>query len=135
MSHLHSGSCLCGAVQFNLEGEFKQFMLCHCSRCRKMTGTGNCANLFAPGAKLTWIKGEEKLNFYRHKDTNFARCFCSNCSSNVPFDAKDRGVVVVPAGSLDTDVNLSPQAHIFMDSKSNWDYDLQNVPCFEKRPT
>ena len=135
MINFHKGSCLCGAVHFELEGEFKKFMLCHCSRCRKASGAGNCANLFAPGAKLTWLKGEDDISFYRHKDTNFARYFCSKCGSNVPNDAKSRGLVVVPAGCLDTDVDIRPQAHIFMESKSNWDQKSHNVPCFDNAPS
>ncbi len=135
MSHLHTGSCLCGAVKFELEGEFKKFFLCHCSRCRKTSGSAHCASLFAPGAALRWLSGEEKLNFYRLEDTNFARTFCSVCGSNVPTDAKSRGLVVVPAGCLDTDVDITPQAHIFMDSKGNWDQRLVDVPAFDGMPS
>jgi hypothetical protein len=134
MSHIHTGSCLCGTVKFELEGEFKKFFLCHCSRCRKSSGSAHCANLFAPGAQLTWLKGEDKLSFYRHEDTHFARMFCSVCGSNVPIDAKSRGLVVVPAGCLDTDVDITPQAHIFMDSKGNWDQRLVDVPAFDGMP-
>ena len=134
MSHLHTGSCLCSAVKFKLEGEFKKFFLCHCSRCRKTSGTAHCANLFAPGATLTWLSGEDKLSFYRLENTNFARTFCSVCGSNVPTDAKTRGLVVVPAGSLDTKVDLAPQAHIFMDSRANWDEKLNEITCFDQLP-
>lgn len=134
MNHIHSGSCLCGAVKFELEGEFKKFFLCHCSRCRKTSGTAHCANLFAPGATLNWVSGEDKLSFYRLEDTNFARTFCSVCGSNVPTDAKTRGLVVVPAGCLDSDVDITPQAHIFMNSKGNWDDHLSDVPAFETMP-
>lgn len=135
MSHLHTGSCLCGAVKFELKGEFKKFFLCHCSRCRKTSGSAHCASLFAPGAALRWLSGEEKLNFYRLEDTNFARTFCSVCGSNVPTDAKSRGLVVVPAGCLDTDVDITPHAHIFMDSKGNWDQRLVDVPAFDGMPS
>lgn len=134
MSHLHTGSCLCGAVKFELEGEFKKFFLCHCSRCRKTSGTAHCANLFAPDATLTWLSGEDKLSFYRLEDTHFARTFCSTCGSSVPTNAKSRGLVVVPAGCLDTDVDITPQAHIFMNSKGNWDEHLGDIPAFEAMP-
>lgn len=134
MSHLHTGSCLCGAVKFELEGEFKKFFLCHCSRCQKTSGSAHCANLFAPGAKLTWLSGEDKLSFYQLENTHFSRTFCSACGSNVPTDAKARDVVVVPAGCLDSEVDITPQAHIFMGSKGNWDEHLSEVPAFETLP-
>jgi hypothetical protein len=135
MSQIHTGSCLCGAVKFELDGEFKKFFLCHCSRCRKTSGTAHCANLFAPGAILNWLSGEDKLSFYRLENTNFARTFCSVCGSNMPTDAKSRCLVVVPAGCLDTDVDLTPQAHIFMDSKGNWDNTFNSLPTFDEMPT
>jgi len=135
MTQIHSGSCLCNAVKFEMEGEFKKFFLCHCSRCRKTSGSAHCANIFAPGAKLNWIIGEENLSFYRHEDTNFARNFCSICSSLMPVNAKARGMVVMPAGCLDTDIDITPQAHIFTDSKCNWDAILNNTPTFEKMPS
>ncbi|MGP3372532.1 GFA family protein, partial [Escherichia coli] len=84
MNHLHTGSCLCGTVKFELEGEFQKFFLCHCSRCQKTSGSAHCANLFAPGAKLTWLSGEDKLSFYQLENTHFSRTFCSVCGSNVP---------------------------------------------------
>jgi hypothetical protein len=47
---MHFGSCLCGAVRFEVEGEFQRFYLCHCGHCRKDTGSApHAANLFAPG--------------------------------------------------------------------------------------
>lgn len=134
MEHTYTGSCLCGRVKFNLEGEFEKFFFCHCSRCRKVSGSAHCANLFAPSATLTWLSGEDNIGFYRHEGTNFARNFCSTCSSLVPLHIEARNTVIVPAGCLDTDVDIMPQAHIFTDSKGNWDHVLNDILCFEKRP-
>ena len=134
MQQTHTGSCLCGNVKFEMKGDFKQFFFCHCSRCRKMSGSAHCANLFAPGAKLRWLSGENKLSFYQLEGTNFARNFCSTCSTPLPRYVKTRDIVVVPAGCLDSDVDISPQAHIFTDSKGNWDEVLNDIPCFEQRP-
>jgi len=118
-----------------MEGEFTRFMLCHCSRCRKITGSAHCANLFSISGKLTWLSGEDKLHLYRHPDTNFARNFCSICSSTMPIYVAARDLVVLPAGCLDSDVELTPQAHIFTGSKSNWDAILNDTPTFEKMPS
>lgn len=134
MSHVHTGSCLCGATKFELTGEFKKFFLCHCSRCRKTSGSAHCANLFAPGAKLNWLKGEDKVSFYQHPETNFGRNFCSICSSLLPRYVEKSDLVVTPAGCLDTPVDIEPQAHIFIGSKGNWDGVLNNAHQFEKMP-
>ena len=135
MEKNHTGSCLCGSVKFEMEGEFKKFFFCHCSRCRKMSGSAHCANLFAPGAKLTWLSGEDNISFYRLEGTRFARNFCSTCSSLLPIHVKTGDIVVMPAGCLDTDVTITPQAHIFTDSKGNWDEVLNDIPCFDQMPT
>jgi hypothetical protein len=134
MVQKHAGSCLCNAVKFEMEGEFKKFFFCHCSRCRKTSGSAHCANLFAPGAKLTWLSGEDNIRFYQLEGANFARNFCSTCSTLVPIYVKARDMVVVPAGCLDTDIDIKPQAHIFTDSKGNWDEILNDIPRFEKMP-
>jgi hypothetical protein len=134
MTTIHTGSCLCGAVQFEMEGEFKKFFLCHCSRCRKISGSAHCANLFAPGAKLRWLSGKNKLSLYRHEGANFSRQFCSICSSTMPLHIEARDIVVMPAGCLDNDIDIKPQAHIFTDSKGNWDDILNDTPTFETMP-
>ena len=46
MGTTHSGTCLCGAVRFEISGSFERFYLCHCSRCRKGSGSAHAANLF-----------------------------------------------------------------------------------------
>ena len=54
-----TGSCLCGSVKYELEGKAERFYHCHCSRCRKATGTGHASNLLVtPLASLTWTEGE-----------------------------------------------------------------------------
>jgi len=57
------GSCLCGAVQYQVTGEAKRFYHCHCSRCRKPTGTGHASNLSLQPGALKWLSGEEHILF------------------------------------------------------------------------
>ncbi|MDB4837427.1 GFA family protein [Marinomonas sp.] len=135
METIHTGSCLCGVATFQIEGQFQKFFMCHCSRCQKTSGSAHCANLFAPGAKLTWLSGKEKVSFYRHPDTNYARNFCSVCSSLLPLHVEARDIVATPAGCLDTEVGIAPQAHLFSNSKGNWDNILNDAPVFEKMPS
>jgi hypothetical protein len=53
------GSCLCGAVKYEVTGEPRRFYHCHCSRCRKATGTGHASNLFLQPGALKWLSGEQ----------------------------------------------------------------------------
>lgn len=128
----HSGSCLCGAVKFTIDGEFERFYLCHCGHCRKDSGSAHAANLFASKASLQWLSGEDKVAVFRLRETRHQRSFCSTCGSALPF-ASPFGWVV-PAGCLDTDLSRRPDAHLFFASKANWDQRLETVPAFDGFP-
>jgi len=132
MTATHAGSCQCGSVRYEVTGDFQRFFLCHCKRCRKNTGSAHATNLFAPGATLTWLSGEDKVRNYRIPDTRHGKAFCVECGAALP-RTRD-GMVVVPAGSLDTDVNLRPTAHIFLEFKANWDDRLEDVAKFQGLP-
>lgn len=132
MTKTHSGSCRCGAVTYELEGEFKRFFLCHCKRCRKASGSSNAANLFAPDAKLTWLTGEDKVKSFTLPDTRHGRSFCIECGGMLP-RIRD-GMAVVPAGSLDTEIDIRPEAHIFMEFRADWDDHLEDVEKLDGGP-
>lgn len=129
----HSGGCLCGAVRFEIDGPFEQFFLCHCSRCRKGSGTAHASNLFSNSARLTWLSGEDQVRSFTVEGTRFTRSFCVNCGSFLPNVAAN-GRLKVPAGSLDTPVSLRPVAHIFAGSRADWDDHLEDVPSYDERP-
>ncbi|MBB3045907.1 hypothetical protein FHR99_000143 [Litorivivens lipolytica] len=128
----HQGSCLCGEVAFQVDCDFNGFYLCHCSRCRKDTGSAHGANLFAADAAFRWLKGQEYVTTFKLADTLHARSFCSKCGSALPLLNEDSQSVVVPAGSLDNDPGVQPTAHIFMGSKAAWDVDLNDVTAYEE---
>ncbi len=128
----YSGSCLCGKVVFEVEGEFENFYLCHCERCRKDTGSAHAANLFSSRAELRWVSGEEHVRVF---DLNgHVKGFCSLCGSALPNMQMDGALLVVPAGSLDCDVPIRPDGHIFMANKANWDAQLEDIPTFDRLP-
>lgn len=127
------GSCLCKKVAFEVNAEFIGFFLCHCSRCRKVTGTAHAANLFAKTFDLKWISGEESAKTYRLPESRFTKSFCETCGSGLPFIGTS-GSLVVPAGSLDCDLDLKPYSHIFVGSRANWDQDLELVNRVDALP-
>lgn len=129
----HLGSCLCGAVQFKVTGTFEHFYLCHCSHCRKDTGSAHAANLFSSTAKLVWLAGQEQVSTFNLLRTRHTRCFCSVCGSALPYASPK--LVVVPAGSLDTQPSVTPDANIFMASRAAWDRNLALAPGFDTFPS
>ncbi|MFA0811908.1 GFA family protein [Microbulbifer epialgicus] len=128
------GSCLCGEVHFEVEGNFESFFLCHCSHCRKDTGSAHAASLFSTSAKLKWTAGEQRVMVFKLPKTRHMKSFCSNCGSALPFIDKEGSYLAVPAGSLDCKIPIEPTAHIFMASKADWDQNLEKALKFETFP-
>jgi hypothetical protein len=133
MSDQYSGSCLCGAVRFVIEGDFERFYLCHCEYCRKDTGSAHAANLFSSSATLTWISGEASVRSFNLPGTRHAKSFCLVCGSALPMQQAGKRLVV-PAGSLDSDIPIRPNGHIFVGSRAGWDHALEKLPCAERFP-
>jgi hypothetical protein len=131
-----TGSCLCGGVSYEITGEAGQFWHCHCSRCRKASGTGHATNILLKPDSVTWTAGEELLRFYKVPDAKrFATVFCSVCGSLMPRVAPDHSIAVVPAGTLDEEPGIRPQGRIFQDSRSNWSCDNAELPTFDTYPS
>ena len=95
-------SCLCGVVTYEISEPFLSFVHCHCSRCRKATGSAHATNLRVPAGQFTWTSGQEKsVRFDLPEAQSFATTFCSCCGSPLPHLTRSGRSVIVPAGSLD----------------------------------
>lgn len=129
------GSCLCGAVRFTARGEPARFYHCHCSRCRKVSGTGHASNLFMKGT-LDWQQGEDRIvDFKLPTAERFANSFCATCGSRLPRFIEKLGVVFIPAGALDDEPGIEPQARIFTGSRTAWSCTAATLPEFPEYPS
>lgn len=129
----YAGSCLCGTVRFEVHGDFDSFYLCHCQYCQKDTGSAHAANLFSQSAKLTWLAGADAVTSYTLPATRHKKSFCKSCGSALP-NTQLAGLLVVPAGCLDTEVSILPTAQIFTSSRAAWDRAFGEVPEFGSLP-
>ena len=130
----YTGSCLCQGVKFIVTGDFERFYLCHCSYCRKDTGSAHAANLFSTTAKLEWLKRETEIRTFQLPESNHAKAFCTNCGSALPNLQMGGQLLVVPAGCIDTALEKRPDAHLFMASKAAWDHALEQIDQFKQLP-
>lgn len=131
---IYKGSCLCGEITFEIEGDFENFFLCHCERCRKDTGSVHASNLFSTTAKLRWLSGQNKTKTFNYKSEGHIKSFCPNCGSALPNIQFDGKLLVVPAGSIDSVIKMKPQGHIYCANKASWDNDLEKIPKYEELP-
>jgi hypothetical protein len=131
-----SGSCLCGHVAYAVTGAPLRFMYCHCSRCRLARGAAHAANLFYAADGFRWLRGADDVVDYALPEARyFAVAFCRRCGSTLPRVSTERGVVVLPAGSLDTEPGLRAQAHIHVGSRAAWDrIGADGLPQFDTVP-
>lgn len=129
----HQGSCLCGRVRFTVQGDFDSFYLCHCQHCRKDSGSAHAANLFSHSAELRWDSGADAVTSFTLAGTRHSRSFCQSCGSALP-NTPVPGLLVVPAGCLDSEISTPANAHIFLASRASWDAHLEELPGFEGLP-
>lgn len=125
------GGCLCGAVRYEINGAPLRFYHCHCERCRKASGTGHATNLMIQTDKIDWLQGESQINRYKVPEAErFTNCFCKICGGRVPRYVPEFDYVMIPAGSLDHDPSITPQARIFWDSRAEWSCSGDTLPVF-----
>ena len=130
------GSCLCNEVQYEITGSLGVFQYCHCSRCRKFTGSAYAANIIVAPNQFRWLEGEELLGRYEVPEArHFATSFCKNCGSSLPWLAKSGKSVVIPAGTLDGDPEIRPFQNIFYGSRADWYQEASELIKYDELPT
>ena len=129
-----TGSCLCGGVTYTATGEVTRVYHCHCSRCRKATGTGHATNAFMKGT-LVFDTGEALIGRFKVPEAErFTNAFCTTFGARLPRFNASAGMVFIPAGSLDVALDVKPQARIFMDSKAEWSCGAEALPEYATYP-
>jgi len=115
------GSCLCGGVAYEVRGAIQAIRNCHCARCRKARGAAHASNLVVAADALRFVRGEPLLRSYKIPEARFfTQVFCGTCGAKLPRVDRERGIGVVPMGSLDDDPGRAPDHHIFVGSKAPW---------------
>jgi hypothetical protein len=96
---MHKGSCLCGAVEYEIDGELGPIVYCHCSRCRKANGSAFAAISPVASSDFHIVKGQEHLRSYRSA-SGVHRVFCGICGSPIIGKRENLSETVrVPAGA------------------------------------
>ena len=123
------GSCECQGVVFELIGEPRDVVFCHCSQCRKTSGHYWAATQVSKG-NLNLIKATS-LSWYDSSD-KARRGFCSVCGSSIFYERKGIDKISVSAGSLEIPTSLDRMRHIYVASKGDY-YDISDdLPQFEE---
>lgn len=116
-----AGACNCGAVAFEILSDITDVFVCHCSICRKATGTNGIAVVVFNSSDFRWLRGEDQFQRWRKPGHDWEMSFCRTCGSPLP-GADDDTQVFVPAGLITQGgEQLTVKHHIWVGSKAVWD--------------
>lgn len=120
---MKTGGCLCGAITYEVRGELRPIIACHCNQCRRTSGHYVAAT--QTRAEDLTIRGES-LTWFRSSDTA-ERGFCAHCGSNLFWRKFDSDHVSIWAGTLDGPTGLRMEGQVHAQSAGDY-YDLPDVP-------
>lgn len=123
---------MCGGVRYELSAPFRRANFCHCSRCRKHTGSIASPQGRVPREGFRLLTGEELLTVYKPEDGGMAKVFCSRCGSSL-FGGTwpDGPEVSVRLGTLDGEPEVGPQFHSFRGEAAGWYALTDDLPSYE----
>ena len=128
------GRCLCGQVQFELQGELRGVVNCHCSKCRKFHGNyGAYTSIKVEKLNITKQKSLKWFKSPTDETPNVHRGFCSECGSSLFWHPKDHPYIAVAAGSLDAPTNLKTIGHVWCSQIADYYQIADELPQFDER--
>ena len=125
-----SGACLCGAVGYTVADEFDYALNCHCSNCRRTTGSAFKPFAGLPRHKFNLGHGLDDLMIYGDEATHDAHC--RRCGSLLYSVVRNGAFVHVAMGTLRDDPTIRPTAHIFVGSKAPWFEITDRLPQYQE---
>ena len=128
-----SGGCLCGQIRFELDQAVGPFELCHCPRCRKVSGSAFVAAIGVRVEDFRFLCGEDQIETFtlpvRSDPPAYSVSFCRNCGSAAPAPPAT-GWFEIAAGLLDDEPVLRPDKHIYVDCASSWWEFMDSLPRY-----
>ncbi len=124
------GSCICKAVTYQVIGDIKKVVNCHCNLCRKMNGAAFSTYAAVLTADFTLLSGELRSHQVSEHATKH---FCSTCGTPI-FNSNPNlaGLHILHFGSLDTSKALTPNINIYCESEISWAKNVNAIPSIEQ---
>jgi hypothetical protein len=123
-----AGGCQCGAVGYEVLDEFIYAANCHCSNCRKMTGSAFKPFAGIERGKFVVTRGQDGLMIYGDESGHDARC--RSCGSFLYSVVREGAYVHVTFGTLIDEPTIRPTSHIFAGSKAPWFAITDSLPQY-----
>lgn len=134
MAKPFTGSCLCGAVRFEVDEFAGPFELCHCNRCRKLSGAAFMPAVGVLAKDFRFVAGQDRIKCFEApiliSPPAYNSWFCEVCGSPTPPASIEDAFLEVPAGLLDDDPLLRPDKHILIEHQARWHSITDSLPRF-----
>lgn len=131
MTKTLTGRCYCGAVEYGVADAFQYALNCHCSNCRRTTGSAFKPFAGIERAKLSITKGQDTLLIYGDNKEKAHDAHCATCGSLLYSLVRDGQYVHVTLGTLVDAPTIRPSCHIFVGSKAPWYTITDDLPQYE----
>ncbi len=128
---MFAGSCLCGSVRYEIQGAVGPSYYCHCSLCRKVSGSAFSSNAVVDFDAFAYTAGRDRVRAFTNA-AGVSREFCMDCGS--PLRVTQDRQMRLRIGSLDTGLPESPAMHIYVGSKAEWHAIEDELPKYDERP-
>ena len=131
MANAISGGCLCGGVRFEVDPPFIRAGHCHCSRCRKHSGTFGLTQARVRREQFRLLQGADLIRVYG-KGQGAVKAFCTTCGSSL-FGGTwpDGPQISIRMGTFDGDPGIRPQFHTYVGSRAPWDEINDTLPQYQ----
>ena len=128
---MHTGSCRCGAIRFEVAGALPGPDACHCTQCRKFSGH-YFVSTDVPRSAVT-IHGAENVTWYRSSE-KVRRGFCATCGSSLFWDPIERDWIGIAMGAFDNPTGAHTHVHVDVGDKGDY-YEIgDDAPQYETTP-
>ncbi|MFO1392079.1 MAG: GFA family protein [Agitococcus sp.] len=125
------GSCLCGGIHYQYDGEITEVALCHCQQCRKAQGSAFASNSPIESRLFTITQGKKLLQSY-YSSPSKKRVFCGQCGSPLYSQRDDLPEIIrLRLGTLDSPIDCQPNYHIYAANKAEWWTIKDDLPQFD----
>jgi len=126
----HQGNCLCKAVKYDISGDIKKVVNCHCNLCRSMNGSAFSSYAVVLTDEFQITSGKTKSFSITEQSKKY---FCEQCGTPIfNRNPKYAELTMVYLGTLTEENMPKPDVNIYCESELNWSSDLGGIPKFKQ---
>lgn len=126
------GSCLCGRIRYEIDGDVTHASHCFCTMCQKQHGAASGSYANVASSAFRYVAGEEAVLAYE-SSPGVTRCFCRHCGSTLTWQmAQHNGRIAVTLGTFDTPYTGPVEREIYPENKPQWMAQPAATNCIQK---